>query len=358
VNPIRAWNSFFFGRVSARPLAVFRILIGLIAIAHVGLISLDMVPWLTDAGYLRGSEARELAGTWRRSPLQWIQDPVSVRIFLGAVAAAAVCVTLGWRTRIMSVLLYLGVLSLHHRMLLVGTGADTLLLCMLFYLMLSPSGAAYSLDARRSARQRGTLAEPLIVPWAQRLAQVQLAVIYLITALLKTNGATWPNGSALYYVMHNPDFNRFTLGISESPLVLNALTHVALLIEFALAFLLWFRASRPYAIVAGIVLHGGILLTVNIPLFGETMVATYVTFLTASELDTVLRVLDPRRWFRATEPAERSGDDDARIDGPRAALRGPHFNLGRRTASTASTTSATARETSETADEPASLVGR
>ena len=37
--------------------------------------------------------------------------------------------------------------------------------------------------------------------------------------------------------------------------------------EFALAFLLWVRPARPYAIAAGMLLHVGIMLTVNIPIF-------------------------------------------------------------------------------------------
>ena len=73
--------------------------------------------------------------------------------------------TIGWQTRVVGVLFYLATLSLHHRNILTSSGADSLLMIMSFYVMLAPCGAAYSLDARCAARRRGTVAEPLIVPW-------------------------------------------------------------------------------------------------------------------------------------------------------------------------------------------------
>jgi hypothetical protein len=319
MHPQRAWESFWFGRVSARPLGAFRILFGLTCLLNLLLLAADSDEWLTDAGYLQGQEARELAGGLRPSPLQWLQAPPSVRLFLAAVMAVAVLFTLGWRTRLMALLLYLGNLSIHHRNLLTCSGADVLLVCVSFYMMLAPCGAAYSLDARRIARLRGTLAEPLIVPWAQRLIQIQVSLLYFMTAFLKATGTTWPDGTALHYVLGNTEFRRWTFGLTNYPLAINVLTLGALAIEFALPFLLWFRASRPYAIAAGIALHGGIALTVNIPIFGELLMASYLTFLTAPELDTVLRVLDVRRLFRRT--AARPGTGPAR---PPSILRGPH----------------------------------
>ena len=99
---------------------------------------------------------------------------------------------------------------------------------------------------------------------------------------------------------------RFSLDpLTQYPLAINALTLGALVVEFALAFLLWFRATRPWAILAGLGLHAGILLTVNIPIFGELMIASYLTFLAPDELDALLRRLDPRNWLdrRQNAPA-------------------------------------------------------
>lgn len=330
MNPIQAWNTFWFRPISARPLGVFRVVIGLLTLVYLGTLSVEMTYWLTDQGLMIGNESRELAGWLRYSPLQYVQDPTSVRIFMAVTTVVAVLFTLGWRTRIMSVLLYLGLLSIYHRNIPTNCGADALLMITVFYLMLSPCGAACSLDARRIARRRGTAAEPLIVPWAQRLIQLQLSLIYFDTSILKCNGATWLGGTALHYVLHIAEFGRLDLTfLAQYPLLINALTYSALLVEFALAFLLWFRPTRSWVILSGLILHGSILFMVNIPLFGELMTACYLVFLTPAELDVFLRVINPFVWFRrkAEEPRTPGAVIRGRVDSAESLPR-PHVGVG------------------------------
>ena len=68
-------------------------------------------------------------------------------------------------------------------------------------------------------------------------------------------------------------------------------------LEFALAFLLWFRPTRKWIALAGVMLHVGIVPLVNVPLFGEQMIALYLLFLAPDELAALFRFFDPRRWF-------------------------------------------------------------
>ena len=65
-------------------------------------------------------------------------------------------------------------------------------------------------------------------------------------------------------------------------------------------------------------LHGSILLTVNIPLFGELLMASYLTFLGATELDALRRAANPLAWFRRQSADETiaSAPLNARLDGP------------------------------------------
>jgi Vitamin K-dependent gamma-carboxylase len=298
MNPLRTWNRFWFGPISARPLGVYRIVFGIFVLAHLALINVDLDYWYTGAGLLQGDEARLAAGPMRFSPLQWVQDPISVRCVVGGVAAVAVAFVVGWRTRVMSVLLYLGLLSLYHRNVSTNCGPDMLMMITSFYMMLSPCGAAWSLDARRESRRRGTLAEPLIMPWAQRLLQLQLCLIYFLTAAFKCNGSTWLVGTAIHYILFNHEVGQFNLEwLAGYPVVIGVLTLTALLVEFSLAFLLWFRSSRKWIALAGVMLHAGIVPIVNVPLFGEQMAALYLLFLLPDELERLIGLLDPRAWF-------------------------------------------------------------
>ncbi len=320
MNPLRPWNRFWFSPISARPLAMYRIIFGFLVLAHLASISVELDYWYTDVGLLQGDQARLVAGPLRLSPLHWVQDPVSVRCVVGLVAAAAVAFVLGWQTRIMSVLLYLGVLSLYHRNLSSTCGPDQLMTITAFYMMLTPCGAALSLDARRVSRRRGTLAEPLIVPWAQRLLQIQLCLIYLATAAFKCHGSTWLGGTAIHFVLFNQEFRQSNLEwLANYPVVISALTQSALVLEFALAFLLWFRPTRKWIALTGVLLHVGIVPLVNVPLFGEQMTALYLLFFAPDELAALLGFFDPRRWFsRRGDPLQAL---TARLD-PAGAFEG------------------------------------
>ncbi len=298
-NPIRAWNRFWFAPVSAKPLGAFRILFGLIAIFNVAMMFIDTDYWLTDLGVIQRGEAHELGGPLRHSILYYLRDPVSVRVVLWCTVASAVGLTLGWHTRIMSVIFYVLMLSIHQRNIANASGADVLLMCNAFYLMLAPCGAAYSLDARRARKRRGgTEADPLIAPWAQRLIQIQIAILYLTTAIWKTTGSNWITGTAIHFVLCNREVGRWDFSfLAGYPLLINIATYSGLAIEFALAFLLWFKAARPLVMLLGISLHFGIMFLVNIPVFGELSVAMYLTFLTSGEWETLTQRFNPLGWL-------------------------------------------------------------
>ena len=305
----RPWNRFWFSTIDARPLGAFRIAFGLLAICILLFLTVDFDYWLTSLGLLRGSEAYEVAGPWRLSLLTWVNDPTFARVVWALTMAAAVGLTIGWRTKLMSIVFYIGMLSIHHRNILTASGADCLLMCMAFYLMLSPCGAAYSLDARRAARKRGgTPAAPVVVAWTQRLIQLQVTCVYLATSLLKANGGTWLGGTAMHFVLTNREVGRFDLSfLVEYPVLVNLLTYAGLGIELALAFFLWVKPVRPLVIFSGLALHAGILFIINIPIFGELTTAGYLVFLAPDEWDWVCRRLDVRDWFAGLRSRLKSG---------------------------------------------------
>ncbi len=78
------------------------------------------------------------------------------RVWFEAVYALAVLFSLllllGWRTRTMSVLFMVGVLSLQNRSVFMGDGGDNVLHLMAIYLVFTRCGRVWSLDARRARR--------------------------------------------------------------------------------------------------------------------------------------------------------------------------------------------------------------
>ncbi|MFF7726096.1 HTTM domain-containing protein [Streptomyces sp. NPDC008001] len=89
-------------------------------------------------------------------------------VYAFAVVTAAL-LALGWRTRTMTVLSMIGVLSLQNRSVFLGDGGDNVIHLMALYLILTRCGRVWSLDARRAARRAGKPAGPDvtgIVLWA------------------------------------------------------------------------------------------------------------------------------------------------------------------------------------------------
>ncbi|MFE7115426.1 HTTM domain-containing protein [Streptomyces sp. NPDC057654] len=79
-------------------------------------------------------------------------------VYCLAIVSSALLM-LGWRTRTMSVLFMLGVLSMQNRSVFVGDGGDNVIHLMSMYLVLTRCGQVWSLDARR-ARRAGERGRP------------------------------------------------------------------------------------------------------------------------------------------------------------------------------------------------------
>ena len=329
MNPIRLWNHFWFAPTSAKPLAAMRIIFGLLVLFNLALLWVEIDYWFTDAGLLQGTEAQIIAGPMRFSPFLYWQDGTSVRIGFALIGLVAALFTIGFWSRTMAVLLYLGLVAIHHRNIPSTSGADVLLITLAFNLMLGPVGAIWSVDAWLRDRRRGTAAEALIAPWSVRLIQVQISMIYTVAGVLKANGTSWINGTALHWVFNNSEVRRFDFSfLSHYPTIINLMTYSALAIEIGLAGLIWFRAARPWILFAGIALHTGIFFSINIPLFGELMMMGYLAFLTPPEFERLMAAIDVRRWWkRAPQAVPVSAPaalpDDTRLDGP-SEFWGPH----------------------------------
>ncbi|HYW46190.1 MAG TPA: S8 family serine peptidase [Bryobacteraceae bacterium] len=158
--------------------------------------------------------------------------------------------------------------------------------------MFAPTGAALSVD-RLIRKYRGGPGEPpLVLPWAQRMIQIQTALVYLSTFYWKLLGHTWVDGTALYYVLHLSEFKQFYVPGADNPAVIKLMTWSTLAIEFSLGTLVWIRPLRYWVLLAGICLHAAIEYALNIPLFSLTIVASYLNFVDPRDLDAA------RAWLR------------------------------------------------------------
>ncbi|RFC73326.1 HTTM domain-containing protein [Streptomyces sp. AcE210] len=125
-----------------------------------------------------------IAGNGAFTALMWSDGRVWFEIVYAAAVATSALLMLGWRTRTMSVLFMIGVLSLQNRSIFMGDGGDNVIHLMSIYLVFTRCGQVWSLDARRAARARehcaheGDIGPPDVVgPVLWWLAGLGLSVI-------------------------------------------------------------------------------------------------------------------------------------------------------------------------------------
>ncbi|WP_435971761.1 HTTM domain-containing protein [Streptomyces sp. Qhu_M48] len=227
--------------------------------------------------------------------------------------------TLGWRTRLMSVLFAVMVVSFHARAIFMTDGGDNLILLMSLYLVLTACGRRWSLDARRKGLRAARAAhapQPAKGFHAQRLSDAwvtlttvvhncgvfviaaQVCFLYGSAGLYKVQGSTWGGGTALHYALNLELFQPWPLLshlVDAFPTVIAIASYVTVLVQVAFPFVLFGRLKYPVlAVLLG--MHIGIAVLMGLPLFSGAMIVADAVFL-PDRFYTVL----PRLWRGAVQ---------------------------------------------------------
>src|SRR5207237_1060006 len=114
---IRAgWNRFFPAPKPETTLGVYRMFFDVLLIACAALISSDLLIWYGDKGVLPLAESKFTPGGQGLNLLHFLPNTDNaVKSFFGVLVVAAFCVTIGFQTRIASIIAYLTLVSFHHR---------------------------------------------------------------------------------------------------------------------------------------------------------------------------------------------------------------------------------------------------
>jgi len=214
------------------------------------------------------------------------QNDAWVNAIFWIALGSAVLLTIGLFTRISSILVFVCMSSIQQRNLYITHGGDTFLRLAGFFLIFAPAGAALSLDRLfRVWRAKQPSQVPCHSPWAQRMIQIQLSLMYLSAFLVKVNGATWLHGTALFYVYHLEELRRFPLpSWFFRPIVLSLGAWSTLALEFCLGVLIWIKEFRYTLLGIGLLFHLWLEYSLNIPLFQWDILSGYILFIDADDL--------------------------------------------------------------------------
>ncbi|WP_243740953.1 HTTM domain-containing protein [Streptomyces sp. 8K308] len=317
--------------------------------------------------------------------LLWSDSTLWFEFVYHLAIAAAVGLLLGWRTRAMSVLFMIGVLSVQNRSIFMGDGGDNVIHLMAMYLVLVRCGQVWSLDARRRASGREHPADPVgIVLWAVlgltlvgvvvggKLASpvwslffaglwlahgfwwlvrrhgggearivsdiianlvhnatllvimAEVCIIYGTAGWYKIQGTRWQDGTAAYYPMHLDYFNpwpELTEFLSGSGLLVLAMSYGTVFVQVAFVFALLNRRAKNVLLVIMIAEHLGIAVLMGLPFFSLAMIAMDSVFLPTVFLLWVERRV---RALRA-RTRDRRRDETAAVEAPVVEERRPEW---------------------------------
>ncbi|MDB1086324.1 HTTM domain-containing protein [Streptomyces sp. ACA25] len=317
-------------------------------------------PWAWDMA------ERLLADNKAFTVLMWSDSTLWFESVYLLAMASCVGLLLGWRTRFMSVLFMLGVLSLQNRSVFMGDGGDNVIHLMAIYLVLTRCGQVWSLDARRLARAGRHPADPVgIVLWvlsglvlalgtgadqlggwvwllclwglwlvyglwwmverydageprtvldimgnlahnaALLVIMVEVCIIYATAGWYKIQGSRWQDGTAAYYPMNLDYFTPFpeiSTKLAGFGLLVMLMTYGTVLVQVAFPFALLNRRAKNILLAIMIAEHLGIAVLLGLPFFSLAMIAMDVVF-----LPTVFLLWLGSRVRRLTDPVRRLG---------------------------------------------------
>lgn len=302
---LQGWQRFWFTDELAYTLGIVRIGFGLLLIGWTYVLASDLnVAFGTD-GVVPKPPSRNF--TWG----VFHAYPGDSAILIGwlVLMGAAVALTVGWHSRLAAVLAFVLIMSFERRNPVIFNSGDTVIRIVALYLALAPCGAALSMDQRRRTGSFFSARE--FRPWPLRLLQIQLTIIYLSTVVAKLAGETWQNGTAVAYSLRQHDLLVVPAPkwVTDNLLIVNALTWGTLVIELAIAVLVWNRSWRPWVLAAGVALHLSISVFLEVGFFSCAMFVLYLAFIPPDRAQALAAGVQARltRLRRRLHP--RASDD-------------------------------------------------
>ncbi len=324
----QGWNRFWFTPCSPLRLAVLRVLVGVVSLYYVATFWPDLVRWFGPQGWLVAPQgestlaAPDPVGQWlqvrfpigeqlwgfddaptgalpplyRLSYLTYLRTPWELHTAQALGVLVLVLFALGWKVRWTAPAALVVVLSYVHRAPMLNAQLEPVLAMLMFYLALSPCGAAWSLDwwfKRRRAKHASAL--QVLPSWKatvpMRLIQVHLTGWYALTLLAQLSGGTsgpvWWTGEAMWWVVARPDSTLLSADfLARHPLLIDLWTYFVVVFQGAFVVLIWVRPFRPLMLAGAVVYWLGVILSTGLVSYGLLMLAALVVFVPVEQMRT------------------------------------------------------------------------
>jgi uncharacterized membrane protein YphA (DoxX/SURF4 family) len=285
---LKAWDTFFFKPASPLPFAVYRILYALIVLFCLCvMMAPDMQFWYGDHGIVENSIIVKYYWHQPIFDLFYItgDNPVGLKVFFGIAITSAIFLLIGLGTRYSAWILFMCLVSLHYHDPWNLNSGDCFIRLSALFIAISQAGEALSVDRWLKKKYAPDQLKDEYWPWAQRLFQIQIAIVYWQTSVAKLSGDAWIDGTAVWYATRLEDMIHYHIPyLFDSVFICHLLTWGTLVIEVSLWTLVWVKELRYWVLLAGLALHVGIDLAISLPMFEWVFISSYVTFIDPADL--------------------------------------------------------------------------
>jgi hypothetical protein len=280
------WMRFWFEPTDPRPLALVRILVGLLGLALLWSWQADLGRWCGPEGLVTPASAAAWVSRGDGAWLAVVDAALGPRGVWAIAVASFAALVVGAGGTVVAVTAACSLSLLLHRAPMLAGPADDCLVILTWCTAVAPSTRALSLD--RVLAGRGRVASAVIAPpapsWRAQLAtgllQVHASVIALAAAIAQLKGDVWWDGTAAWWLAARAESRvvDLTSAYAGSTYLMNLATHAIPAFEVAFAVGLWASAVRPAIARLGLVAWPAVGVLVGEPFWGLAMTVFAVPF--------------------------------------------------------------------------------
>ncbi|MEN9610449.1 MAG: hypothetical protein RLZZ628_1263 [Bacteroidota bacterium] len=272
--------NFFKAQQSLFPLFLFRISIALLTLVHLFSLKNDYDTLYSQNGFIR-AEVNHAIMHERVLTLPRVYEfltnyiVVSEQHFINYILTAytilLISLLVGFQTRLVAILCFIIHGALVNSNLILCYGYDNFANNSLLYCILMPVGYYNSVDNYLFKRQN--LKNSLIGNISIRVLQIHLCIIYFMSGLNKTFGASWYNGEAIWRAVMQPPLSHIDFSfLATYPFIPIAIGFGTLFIELSYPILIWIKPVNKYFLGMVVLMHIGIAVALQLWFFAGIMI--------------------------------------------------------------------------------------
>ena len=197
-----------------------------------------------------------------------------LKVFFFLQLAAAGLLILGYKTPWVALVCWLMQVVIFNSTHLTSYGFDAMLLSLLFYAFIFPTGRYFSLD--NNIRPQASNADETLPDIYLKAMQIHICLIYFVNGISKMNGTTWHDGSGMWDAINQPQFASILTPLLQRFFMIDTIPMIVCMgtiaIELAYPFLIWIRKINAVILILIILLHVFIALVFGLWLFASVMI--------------------------------------------------------------------------------------